>query len=81
MSIEEQLKRDVIRLAKDQERIRISYDTIDCLESMIFFRGGDNAPRIRILKLLQSMNKQVKDELEIVDTLTDENEYNEKILL
>lgn len=69
--IEEQLKRDVVRLAKDQERIRLAYVIIDEMESMIFFRGGDNAPRIRILKLLQSMSQQVKNELEIVDTLKD----------
>jgi len=57
-----------VRLHKDQERIRIAFDIVETLESMIFFRGPDNTnPRILILRMLQKMSNRIKEELERED--------------
>lgn len=56
------------RLIKDKERIRIAYNILEDIESIIFFRGPDNAsPRITVLKLLKQMNDRIKLELERED--------------
>lgn len=55
---------DEIRLAKDQERIRLAYEIIESLESMVFYRGADRSnPRIQILIQLVAMAAQVKTEM------------------
>lgn len=59
------MSRDLIRLAKDQERIRLAYEIVESLESMIFYRGSDATnPRIQILRQLTSMASRVKVEME-----------------
>jgi hypothetical protein len=56
---------DEVRLAKDQERIRLAYEIIESLESMIFYRGRDSSnPRIQILRQLTDMASRVKVEME-----------------
>jgi hypothetical protein len=55
---------DEVRLAKDQERIRLVYEIVESLESMVFYRGPDSSnPRIQILIQLTSMAVQVKSEM------------------
>ena len=55
---------DEIRLAKDQERIRLAYEIVESLESMIFYRGPDSSnSRIQILRQLLDMASRVKIEM------------------
>ena len=62
------MTQDEIRLAKDQERIRLAYEIVESLESMIFYRGADATnPRIQILRQLASMSTRVKKEMERED--------------
>lgn len=64
-------RRELIRLAKDCERLRLAFEILETLESMIFYRGGDKAPRMRILALLQQMSAQARTG---IDELGDTNE-------
>lgn len=62
------MTQDEVRLAKDQERIRLAYEIVESLESMIFYRGPDATnPRIQILRQLASMSTRVKAEMERED--------------
>ena len=64
MELTPELELKLTRLVKDQERIRIGFEIIESLESMIFYRGTDaNNPRIQILVKLQQMSKSVLKEL------------------
>lgn len=48
----------VVKLSKDQERIKVAFEAVESLESLVFYRGKDSTnPRIVILNLLQEMHR------------------------
>lgn len=64
MEFTSELKTQLVRLAKDQERIRLAFEVIESIESMLFYRGRDeDNPRIQILRKLKGMDARVRQEL------------------
>ena len=59
-----ELELHIVRLAKDQERIRTAFDTLECLESTVLFRGGDHSARMRVMRALKEMDAMIRREFD-----------------
>lgn len=69
-----ELELHIVRLAKDQERIRIAFDTLECLESMVLFRGGDHGPRMQVMKLLKEMDRLIRQDFDDITYLEEDDD-------
>ena len=58
-----ELHQHVERLARDKERLRLAFEELECLESMVLYRGPENQqPRVRVVRLIREMQEVLQDE-------------------
>jgi len=58
-----ELRQRIERLARDKERLRLAFEELECLESMVLYRGPENQqPRVRVLRLIAEMQEVLRDE-------------------